>query len=79
MVNSLHLSGIPGSSWSGNLPVSEEGRALAASLLSQLSDSQINDVFSAARSSLMRGDSISDWVAGFKEKLQLQLLDVVCE
>jgi hypothetical protein len=51
---------------------------MAARLLSQLTDQQITDVFSAARANLMRNDSISDWVAGFKDKLQREVVGTTC-
>jgi hypothetical protein len=70
--------GIPGCSWRGNLQVSEEGRAMAARLLGQLTDQQITDVFTAARANLMRNDSIADWVAGFKDKLQREVVGTAC-
>jgi hypothetical protein len=70
--------GIPGCSWRGNLEVTEEGRAMAVRLLSQLSADQINDLFVASRCNLMRGDAISDWVAGFTEKFQRDLVNTTC-
>lgn len=74
----VYVNGIPGCSWRGNLAVSEEGRAMAARLLSQLTDQQISDLFTAARAPMMRNDSIADWVAGFKDKLQREVLGVSC-
>jgi hypothetical protein len=58
--------------------VSEEGRAMAARLLGQLTDQQITDVFTAARANLMRNDSVADWVAGFKDKLQREVVGTAC-
>ena len=72
------VNGIPGSSWHGNQKVSEEGRAMAARLLTQITDAQLSDLFTAARAPLMRGDSVADWVAGFKSKLQASLVDTKC-
>ncbi len=74
----VNVNGIPGCSWHGNLVVSEEGRAMAARLLSQLTDKQITDLFTAARANLMRGDSIDDWITGFKAKLQSDIFNVQC-
>ena len=70
--------GIPGCSWRGNQAVSEEGRAMAARLLTQLTDKQINDVFTASRANMMRNDTITGWVDGFKSKLQSALVDTKC-
>jgi len=70
--------GIPGSSWRGNQKVTEEGRAMAARLLGQLTDAQLTDLFTAARADQMRGDSIADWVAGFRSKMQAGVIDTKC-
>jgi hypothetical protein len=74
----VQVNGIPGSSWHGNLKVTEEGRALAAHLLSQLTDAQITDVFTAAKANLMRNDSVADWIEGFKSKMKKDVLDTKC-
>lgn len=58
--------------------MTEEGRAMAARLLAQLTDAQITDLFTAARAPLMRNDTIADWVAGFKSKLQSEVIDTTC-
>jgi hypothetical protein len=69
----------------GNLPpsqtgtltypkISESGRAFLADLLSQLSDEQLRDLFTAARFGEKPGlngeggGSVADWVAAFKKK-----------
>jgi hypothetical protein len=51
---------------------------MAARLLTQITDAQLSDLFTAARAPLMRGDSVADWVAGFKSKLQASLVDTKC-
>jgi hypothetical protein len=53
--------------------ISEEGRQFLASLLTQLSDQQIHDVFDAAQISLRSGDprrsgTIEEWVTAFTQK-----------
>lgn len=75
----MQVHGLPGCSWTGNLLISEEGRAMAARLLQQFTKEQITDIFTAARANLMRNDSISDWVDGFYDKLQRDLLNVQCD
>ena len=72
------VNGLPGCSWTHKLAVSEEGRALAARLLSQLTTEQITQLFTAARANLMRGDSIEDWISGYYEKLNRDVLGQVC-
>jgi hypothetical protein len=57
-----------------NPVISEEGRNYLAARLCQLSDTQIADLFKAARVELLpeeRGDSrsVEKWVAGFKKKV----------
>ena len=74
----VQVHGIPGSSWHGNQLVTEEGRAMAVRLLNQLTEQQIIDVFTASRAPMMRNDTITDWVNGFKSKLQSQLVNVQC-
>lgn len=74
----VQVHGLPGCSWTGNLQVTEEGRALAAGLLSQLTDKQIEDLFTAARANFMRGESIADWINGFKNKLHKDVLQSSC-
>lgn len=74
----VSVNGIPGSSWSGNLPVTEEGRAMAARLLSKLTQQQLYDVFTSARSQMMRGESVTNWVNGFKKKMQDSMVSQVC-
>src|SRR5690606_21603998 len=55
----------------GDLVVSEEGRRLLADLLGQLSETQIRDLFLAARLHQQKpGWIIDQWVAVFKEKVQ---------
>lgn len=73
------VNGVPGCSWRGNLQVSEAGRALAARLLAQLTNKQIMDLFSSARAQLMRGESVEDWVTGFQQKMQSEVLGIVCK
>lgn len=51
---------------------------MAARLLSQLSEAQLTDLFTAARTPLMRNDSIADWVAGFQSKLQSEVIGTTC-
>ena len=75
----VYVNGIPGCSWRGNLPVSESGRALASRLLSKLTNQQITDLFTVARANLMRGDSIADWVAGFKSKMTSEIFQTACK
>jgi hypothetical protein len=74
----VSVNGIPGSSWSGSLPVSEEGRAMAARLLTKITTQQLSDVFTAARCEMMRGESVAAWVEGFQVKMQEQLVGVSC-
>lgn len=56
--------------------ISEPGRAFLAVLLSQLTDAQLRDLFTAARFGEKPGPegegggSVADWVAAFKEKRQ---------
>lgn len=75
----VQVNGLPGCSWSGALLVSEAGRSLATRLLTQYTTSQITDLFTAARANLMRNDSIIDWVNGFMDKIQRDLVSVTCE
>ncbi len=63
---------------SGNQAVSEQGRQMAVLLLTALTDQQLTDLFTAAQAEMMRGESVADWVVGFKSKLQTQLVDVKC-
>ncbi len=74
----VQVNGLPGCSWSKSLSVSEEGRALIAGLLAQLTDKQITDLFTASRANLMRNDSIENWISGFKDKLNRDILSVKC-
>jgi hypothetical protein len=75
----VQVNGLPGCSWTGNFLISEEGRAMAARLLSQFTKQQITDTFTAARANLMRNDSVADWVDGFFDKLQRDLVNVSCD
>ena len=53
----------------GNPRIGEDGRALLASLLDQLSDRQIQDLFEVARFTTRDPDSsVAGWVAAFKAK-----------
>ena len=74
----VFLNGIPGCSWTKNLPVSEAGRAMAARLLAQLTEDQIADLFRASRANLMRNDSIENWIQGFKDKMKRDVFDASC-
>jgi hypothetical protein len=75
---SVQVNGLPGCSWTKNLQVSEDGRALAARLLAEFSDMQITDLFTAARANLMRNDTLADWISGFKYKMQRDVLGTKC-
>lgn len=74
----VYVNGIPGCSWNRALHVSEEGRALAASLLGQITDKQIVDLFTAARANLMRGDAVEDWIQSFHDKLNRDVFNAKC-
>lgn len=72
------VNGLPGCSWTHSLPVSEAGRALAARLLSKITTDQITQLFTTARANLMRGDAIEDWISGYYEKLNRDVLGTSC-
>jgi hypothetical protein len=69
-------------SWTGTLGnprISEAGRAFLAERLSELSDRQLHDLFTAARADLRgermrdangveRAVTVADWVAAFRRK-----------
>jgi hypothetical protein len=61
-----------------NQKVSQEGLALAASMLGQFTNTQIVDLFTSARANLMRNDTIADWIDGFKAKLKRDILGPAC-
>jgi hypothetical protein len=48
--------------------IGEAGRAFLASLLGQLTDAQLHDLFDVARFSVHSGHSTDEWVAAFKRK-----------
>lgn len=52
---------------------------MASRLLQKFTKQQITDLFTAARANLMRNDSISDWVDGFFDKLNRDLVSVSCD
>ncbi|MDQ2912806.1 MAG: hypothetical protein M3T56_06070, partial [Chloroflexota bacterium] len=73
-------------SWTGSLDyplISEAGRRFLGGLLAQLTDSQIHDLFDAARFPLRiranrpRSTSVDDWVSAFKNKRD-QILNRSC-
>ena len=47
-------------------------------LLSQLTDQQIIDLFTAPRANLMRNDTVNDWIDGFKSKMERDIFNVSC-
>ena len=63
--------------------IGEAGRAFLASLLSQLSDAQLRDLFQTARVDRRTGgkdetpSAVEEWVAAFKLK-RAQILDQTC-
>jgi hypothetical protein len=70
----------------GNPQITEAGRAFLAGLLSQLSDAQLHDLFTAARVQLRPRDpdhgrsgfpTVDDWVNAFKAK-RAQIVDRRC-
>ena len=75
----VYVNGLPGCSWNRNLHVSEDGRSMASRLLKQLTDQQIEDLFVASRANFMRGDSVQDWISGFKAKLNRDIFSVSCQ
>ncbi len=74
----VKLNGAPNASFRNKLQVSEAARAFVARLMSQLSDAQILDLFRSARMQALSSVSNEEWAAGFKAKVQRDLLETRC-
>ncbi len=76
----LRINAPPNASLTDSWKVSEEGRAFLASLMKELTEKQIRDLFTVSRIS-MSGDqvTISEWVKAFMKKMDGEILGVRCK